>query len=71
MSRVSHLRGVRNRSVQINKHGKLHKPSMSGGALKKHLKEDDDYRTNLGMLRHSLKSLNISRPKPKNRYIDF
>ncbi len=71
MPRLLHIRRVRSQNIKFSKRKNLAKPSMLGGALKKHLKENDDFHTNLGMLRHSPKSLNISRPKPKNRYIHF
>jgi hypothetical protein len=74
MPRPTNLRGVRNQNIKISKHKHLAKPSMSGGALKKLARANDDYHTNLGLLRHSLKSLNISGRggmKPTKKYIDF
>jgi prenyltransferase beta subunit len=70
MPRIHHIR-VRHGRVKVSKYGILAKPSTNGGALKKHLKENDEYHTNLGMLKHSLKSLNISGPKRRSKYIEF
>ena len=46
MPRPTHIRGVRSQNIKYSKHKALAKPSMSGGALKKHLRENDDYHTN-------------------------
>jgi hypothetical protein len=47
------------------------KPSTTGGALKCHMHQSDDYQINLRILWYSLKSLNSSKPKHRNQYIEF
>ena len=71
MPRILHLLGIKHKNLRLNRHGKVHKPSTTGGALKQHRSSNDSYHTNLGLLRNSLKSLNISKPKHKSKYIEF
>ena len=71
MPRILNLRGLKNKTLRLSKHGKITQPSLTGGAIKQSRNGNDDYHTNLGLLRNSLKSLNISKPKHKSKYIEF
>ena len=72
MPRILHLRGLKSKSLRLSKHGKITQPSAKGGATKQYRNgNDESYHTNLGLLRNSLKSLNISKPKHKSKYIEF
>ena len=71
MPHILHLRKIKSKNLRLNRHGKVRKPSTTGGALKQNRSSNDDHHTNLGLLRNSLKSLNISKPKHKSKYIEF